>query len=145
MTLEETQRGNSRERFLFKYANEPLPYETRGHLPTWRSAPLPPLPPQDENGEVLSPFLPAGASPVSASAQAGRERSGDSSSVSSASSAVSPVSQAPAQAAAFGGREGSLESRYQSPLEDFRVSQEPLLDHLDPQNRQTRYGRWGGV
>uniref|UniRef100_A0AAQ6ALI8 1-phosphatidylinositol 4,5-bisphosphate phosphodiesterase gamma n=1 Tax=Amphiprion ocellaris TaxID=80972 RepID=A0AAQ6ALI8_AMPOC len=34
------------------------------------------------------------------------------------------------------GREGSFESRYQSPLDDFRVSQEALLDHMDPQNRR---------
>uniref|UniRef100_A0A4W6F7S3 1-phosphatidylinositol 4,5-bisphosphate phosphodiesterase gamma n=1 Tax=Lates calcarifer TaxID=8187 RepID=A0A4W6F7S3_LATCA len=34
------------------------------------------------------------------------------------------------------GREGSFESRYQSPLDDFRVSQETLLDHMDPQNRR---------
>uniref|UniRef100_A0A4W6F9I9 1-phosphatidylinositol 4,5-bisphosphate phosphodiesterase gamma n=1 Tax=Lates calcarifer TaxID=8187 RepID=A0A4W6F9I9_LATCA len=32
--------------------------------------------------------------------------------------------------------EGSFESRYQSPLDDFRVSQETLLDHMDPQNRR---------
>uniref|UniRef100_A0A8C9XGT1 Phosphoinositide phospholipase C n=1 Tax=Sander lucioperca TaxID=283035 RepID=A0A8C9XGT1_SANLU len=42
------------------------------------------------------------------------------------------------RATAYRGREGSFESRYQSPLEDFRVSQEALLDHMDPQNRQTR-------
>uniref|UniRef100_A0A8C7TI35 1-phosphatidylinositol 4,5-bisphosphate phosphodiesterase gamma n=1 Tax=Oncorhynchus mykiss TaxID=8022 RepID=A0A8C7TI35_ONCMY len=33
------------------------------------------------------------------------------------------------------GREGSFEARYQTPLDDFRVSQEALLD-LDPQNRR---------
>uniref|UniRef100_A0A668A5E6 1-phosphatidylinositol 4,5-bisphosphate phosphodiesterase gamma n=1 Tax=Myripristis murdjan TaxID=586833 RepID=A0A668A5E6_9TELE len=38
------------------------------------------------------------------------------------------------------GREGSFEARYQSPLDDFRVSQEALLDHMDPQNRRTRVG-----
>uniref|UniRef100_A0A673AJ08 1-phosphatidylinositol 4,5-bisphosphate phosphodiesterase gamma n=1 Tax=Sphaeramia orbicularis TaxID=375764 RepID=A0A673AJ08_9TELE len=32
--------------------------------------------------------------------------------------------------------QGSFESRYQSPLDDFRVSQEALLDHMDPQNRR---------
>uniref|UniRef100_A0AAQ5XWW2 1-phosphatidylinositol 4,5-bisphosphate phosphodiesterase gamma n=1 Tax=Amphiprion ocellaris TaxID=80972 RepID=A0AAQ5XWW2_AMPOC len=52
---------------------------------------------------------------LTASAQAGRERFGELSSVSS---------------------EGSFESRYQSPLDDFRVSQEALLDHMDPQNRR---------
>uniref|UniRef100_A0A8D3CGS7 1-phosphatidylinositol 4,5-bisphosphate phosphodiesterase gamma n=1 Tax=Scophthalmus maximus TaxID=52904 RepID=A0A8D3CGS7_SCOMX len=34
------------------------------------------------------------------------------------------------------GREGSFESRYQSPRADFRVSQETLLDHMDSQNRR---------
>uniref|UniRef100_A0A4W4FSH1 1-phosphatidylinositol 4,5-bisphosphate phosphodiesterase gamma n=1 Tax=Electrophorus electricus TaxID=8005 RepID=A0A4W4FSH1_ELEEL len=34
------------------------------------------------------------------------------------------------------GREGSSEARYQSPVEDFRVSQETLLDHGDPQSRR---------
>lgn len=91
---------------------------------------------QDENGEVLSPFLPAVATPVSASAQAGRERLGDLSSVSSTSSSMSPLPQSPAQAMAYRGREGSFESRYQSPLDDLRVSQETLLDHMDPQNRR---------
>uniref|UniRef100_A0A8D3EFV0 1-phosphatidylinositol 4,5-bisphosphate phosphodiesterase gamma n=1 Tax=Scophthalmus maximus TaxID=52904 RepID=A0A8D3EFV0_SCOMX len=42
----------------------------------------------------------------------------------------------PAQAMAFRGREGSFESRYQSPRADFRVSQETLLDHMDSQNRR---------
>lgn len=91
---------------------------------------------QDENGEVLSPFLPVVATPVSASAQAGRERLGDLSSVSSTSSSMSPLPQSPAQAMAYRGREGSFESRYQSPLDDLRVSQEALLDHMDPQNRR---------
>ena len=90
---------------------------------------------QDENGEVLSPFIAVGAASVTASSPSGRERSVES--VSSTSSNVSPVPQSPAQAQAY--REGSFESRYQSPLEDFRVSQEALLDHMDPQNRQTRY------
>ncbi|KAI9530612.1 hypothetical protein NQZ68_000102, partial [Dissostichus eleginoides] len=88
---------------------------------------------RDENGEVLSPFIAVGAASVTASSPSGRERSGES--VSSTSSNVSPVPQSPAQAQAY--REGSFESRYQSPLEDFRVSQEALLDHMDPQNRQT--------
>ena len=103
--------------------------------------PLPSSFSQDENGEVLSPFLAVGATPLSASAQtAGRERLGELSSVSSTSSNMSPVPQSPAQAQAmaYRAREGSFESRYQSPLEDFRVSQEALLDHMDPQNRQTR-------
>ncbi|XP_044068855.1 1-phosphatidylinositol 4,5-bisphosphate phosphodiesterase gamma-1 isoform X3 [Siniperca chuatsi] len=99
---------------------------------------------RDENGEVLSPFLAVGATSVSASAQAGRERLGNLSSVSSTSSNMSPLPQSPAQAMAYRGREGSFESRYQSPLDDFRVSQEALLDHMDPQNkkmlRSTRVG-----
>ncbi|KAI3356915.1 hypothetical protein L3Q82_003560 [Scortum barcoo] len=100
---------------------------------------------RDENGEVLSPFLAVGATSVSTSAQAGRERLGDLSSVSSTSSSMSPLPQSPAQAMAYRGREGSFESRYQSPLEDFRVSQEALLDHMDPQNRKMlRRTRVGG-
>uniref|UniRef100_A0A667ZQ94 1-phosphatidylinositol 4,5-bisphosphate phosphodiesterase gamma n=1 Tax=Myripristis murdjan TaxID=586833 RepID=A0A667ZQ94_9TELE len=65
-------------------------------------------------------------------AQAGRERLADTGSTSSASSVVSPLLQSPA----YRGREGSFEARYQSPLDDFRVSQEALLDHMDPQNRR---------
>uniref|UniRef100_A0A674D3B1 1-phosphatidylinositol 4,5-bisphosphate phosphodiesterase gamma n=1 Tax=Salmo trutta TaxID=8032 RepID=A0A674D3B1_SALTR len=43
-----------------------------------------------------------------------------------------------------GRREGSFEARYQTPLDDFRVSQEALLD-LDPQNRRMmRRTRVGG-
>uniref|UniRef100_A0A3Q3B6R5 1-phosphatidylinositol 4,5-bisphosphate phosphodiesterase gamma n=1 Tax=Kryptolebias marmoratus TaxID=37003 RepID=A0A3Q3B6R5_KRYMA len=42
----------------------------------------------------------------------------------------------PAQALGYRGREGSFESRYQSPIDDFRVTQEALLDHMDPQNRR---------
>uniref|UniRef100_A0A4W6F7M9 1-phosphatidylinositol 4,5-bisphosphate phosphodiesterase gamma n=1 Tax=Lates calcarifer TaxID=8187 RepID=A0A4W6F7M9_LATCA len=99
----------------------------------------------DENGEVLSPFLAAGATSASASTQAGRERVGDLSSVSSTSSSMSALPQSPAQAMAYRGREGSFESRYQSPLDDFRVSQETLLDHMDPQNRRVlRRTRVGG-
>uniref|UniRef100_A0A669DF33 1-phosphatidylinositol 4,5-bisphosphate phosphodiesterase gamma n=1 Tax=Oreochromis niloticus TaxID=8128 RepID=A0A669DF33_ORENI len=60
---------------------------------------------RDENGEVLSPFAAVGAS------------------------------SSPAQAMAYRGREGSFESRYQSPIDDFRVSQETLLD-MDAQNRR---------
>ncbi|KAG7228240.1 hypothetical protein INR49_009100 [Caranx melampygus] len=100
---------------------------------------------RDENGEVLSPFLAVGATPLSASAQAGRERLGDLSSVSSTSSSMSALPQSPAQAMAYRGREGSFESRYQSPLDDFRMSQETLLDHMDPQNRRMlRRTRVGG-
>uniref|UniRef100_A0A3Q3IBH5 1-phosphatidylinositol 4,5-bisphosphate phosphodiesterase gamma n=1 Tax=Monopterus albus TaxID=43700 RepID=A0A3Q3IBH5_MONAL len=90
----------------------------------------------DENGEVLSPFLAAGAMSMSASAQAGRERLGDLSLMSTTSSNMSPLTQSPVQAMAYRGREGSLDSRYQSPIDDFRVSQETLLDHMDPQNRR---------
>uniref|UniRef100_A0A4W4FQ08 1-phosphatidylinositol 4,5-bisphosphate phosphodiesterase gamma n=1 Tax=Electrophorus electricus TaxID=8005 RepID=A0A4W4FQ08_ELEEL len=64
-----------------------------------------------ENGE-LSPFLGPMAGAV------GRERLGD------------------AGSAGHRGREGSSEARYQSPVEDFRVSQETLLDHGDPQSRR---------
>uniref|UniRef100_A0A671WER4 1-phosphatidylinositol 4,5-bisphosphate phosphodiesterase gamma n=1 Tax=Sparus aurata TaxID=8175 RepID=A0A671WER4_SPAAU len=44
------------------------------------------------------------------------------------------------------GREGSFESRYQSPLDDLRVSQEALMDHMDPANRSwpLRTGRRNG-
>uniref|UniRef100_A0A8C4F0L0 1-phosphatidylinositol 4,5-bisphosphate phosphodiesterase gamma n=1 Tax=Dicentrarchus labrax TaxID=13489 RepID=A0A8C4F0L0_DICLA len=67
------------------------------------------------------------------------------SSLSSTSSNMSPLPQSPAQATAYRGREGSFESRYQSPLDDFRVSQEALLDHMDPQNRRMlRRTRVGG-
>uniref|UniRef100_A0A3B4YTI6 1-phosphatidylinositol 4,5-bisphosphate phosphodiesterase gamma n=1 Tax=Seriola lalandi dorsalis TaxID=1841481 RepID=A0A3B4YTI6_SERLL len=77
--------------------------------------------------------------------RAGRERLGDLSSVSSTSSSMSALPQSPAQAMAYRGREGSFESRYQSPLDDFRVSQETLLDHMDPQNRRMlRRTRVGG-
>ncbi|CAJ1085041.1 -phosphatidylinositol 4%2C5-bisphosphate phosphodiesterase gamma-1 isoform X1 [Xyrichtys novacula] len=100
---------------------------------------------RDENGEVLGPFLAAGSTPVTASAQAGRERLGELSSVSSTSSNMSPLPQSPAQAMAYRGREGSFESRYQSPLDDFRVSQETLLDHMDASNRRMlRRTRVGG-
>lgn len=95
-----------------------------------------PLLSQDENGEVLSPFLAVGATSVSASAQAGRERLGDLPSASSTSSSMSALPQSPAQAMAYRGREGSFESRYQPPVDDLRVSQEALLDHMDPQNRR---------
>lgn len=90
---------------------------------------------QDENGDILSPFVAVGPT-VSTPAQAGRERLGDLTPVSSTSSSMSTLPQSPAQAMAYRGREGSFESRYQSPLDDFRVSQEALLDHMDPQNRR---------
>uniref|UniRef100_A0A3P9IE20 1-phosphatidylinositol 4,5-bisphosphate phosphodiesterase gamma n=1 Tax=Oryzias latipes TaxID=8090 RepID=A0A3P9IE20_ORYLA len=90
---------------------------------------------RNENGDIPSSFL-VGSTPVTASAHGGRERFGELSSVSSTSSSMSSLPQSPAQAMAYRGREGSFESRYQSPLEDFRVSQEALFDHLDPQNRR---------
>lgn len=33
-------------------------------------------------------------------------------------------------------REGSFESRYQQPFEDFRISQEHLADHFDSRERR---------
>ncbi|KAF6714554.1 1-phosphatidylinositol 4,5-bisphosphate phosphodiesterase gamma-1 [Oryzias melastigma] len=90
---------------------------------------------RNENGDIPSSFL-AGSTAVTASAHGGRERFGELSSVSSSSSSMSSLPQSPAQAMAYRGREGSFESRYQSPLEDFRVSQEALFDHMDPQNRR---------
>ncbi|XP_019724032.1 1-phosphatidylinositol 4,5-bisphosphate phosphodiesterase gamma-1 isoform X3 [Hippocampus comes] len=98
---------------------------------------------RDENGEIACPFSMSSSS--AALAHAGRERFGEHGSASSVSS-VSPVPQSPAQAvAAYRGREGSFDSRYQSPLDDFRVSQEPLLDHMDAQNRRMlRRTRVGG-
>ncbi|XP_033825711.1 1-phosphatidylinositol 4,5-bisphosphate phosphodiesterase gamma-1 isoform X3 [Periophthalmus magnuspinnatus] len=102
---------------------------------------------RDENGEVLSPFLAVGSSPVALSSQASRERLGEFGSVSSLSSNMSPLPQSPAQAQAIGyrGREGSFESRYQSPMDDFRLSQQSLLDHMDSQNRRMLRGaRVGG-
>lgn len=94
---------------------------------------------QNENGDIPSSFL-VGSTPVTASAHGGRERFGELSSVSSTSSSMSSLPQSPAQAMAYRGREGSFESRYQSPLEDFRVSQEALFDHMDPQNRRRVWG-----
>ncbi|MEQ2161031.1 hypothetical protein GOODEAATRI_005487 [Goodea atripinnis] len=91
---------------------------------------------QDENGEVMSPFSAVGTTSVPASTQVGRERFGELGSVSSTSSTMSPLSQSPAQAMSYRGREGSFESRYQSPIDDFRVSQETLLDQMDPQSRR---------
>ncbi|XP_016374582.1 1-phosphatidylinositol 4,5-bisphosphate phosphodiesterase gamma-1-like, partial [Sinocyclocheilus rhinocerous] len=83
-----------------------------------------------ENGEMLSPFSAAGAIAM----QVGRERTGDTSSVSS----TSPLPSSPGQALGYHGREGSFEARYQSPLEDFRVSQETLLDHESRRLRRAR-------
>ncbi|KAM9752297.1 1-phosphatidylinositol 4,5-bisphosphate phosphodiesterase gamma-1 isoform 1-T1 [Menidia menidia] len=77
---------------------------------------------RDENGEVLSPFLAVGGTSSPSSAQVTRERFGELGSVSSTSSSMSPLPQSPAQAMGYRGREGSFESRYQSPIEDFRVS-----------------------
>lgn len=57
-----------------------------------------------------------------------RERTSETGSVSSTSS-MSPLPSSPGQALGYRGREGSFEARYQSPLDDFRVSQEALLDH----------------
>ncbi|XP_076023300.1 1-phosphatidylinositol 4,5-bisphosphate phosphodiesterase gamma-1 isoform X2 [Genypterus blacodes] len=102
---------------------------------------------RDENGEVLSPLLGVGATPVSvassppaaaaASSQAGRERLGDLGSTSSASS-TSPLPQSPAQAIAYRGGDGSFEARYQSPMDDLRAAQEALLDRMIV--RRTRVG-----
>ncbi|KAM9828411.1 1-phosphatidylinositol 4,5-bisphosphate phosphodiesterase gamma-1 isoform 2-T3 [Syngnathus typhle] len=99
---------------------------------------------RDENGEIICPFL--ATSSNTASAHAARERFGEHGSASSVSSIVSPVPQSASQAAAsYRGREGSFDSRYQSALDDFRVSQEPLLDHMDTQNRRMlRRTRVGG-
>lgn len=88
---------------------------------------------------MLSPFLPVGGVSAAVVTQTGRERLGETGSTSSASS-MSPLPQSPAaqtqaQTQAYRGREGSFEARYQTPLDDFRVSQEALLD-LDPQNRR---------
>uniref|UniRef100_A0A8C4Z820 1-phosphatidylinositol 4,5-bisphosphate phosphodiesterase gamma n=1 Tax=Gadus morhua TaxID=8049 RepID=A0A8C4Z820_GADMO len=41
-------------------------------------------------------------------------------------------------------RIGPFDGRYQSPIGDFRVSQEALLDHMDSQNRRMRRTRVGG-
>uniref|UniRef100_A0A671MHZ8 1-phosphatidylinositol 4,5-bisphosphate phosphodiesterase gamma n=1 Tax=Sinocyclocheilus anshuiensis TaxID=1608454 RepID=A0A671MHZ8_9TELE len=83
-----------------------------------------------ENGEMLSPLSAVGAIAM----QVGRERTGDTSSVSS----TSPMPSSPGQALGYHGREGSFEARYQSPLEDFRVSQETLLDHESRRLRRAR-------
>ncbi|MEQ2212249.1 hypothetical protein XENOCAPTIV_028120 [Xenoophorus captivus] len=84
----------------------------------------------------MSPFSAVGTTSVPASTQVGRERFGELGSVSSTSSTMSPLSQSPAQVMSYRGREGSFESRYQSPIDDFRVSQETLLDQMDPQSRR---------
>ncbi|KAG5838375.1 1-phosphatidylinositol 4,5-bisphosphate phosphodiesterase gamma-1 [Anguilla anguilla] len=94
-----------------------------------------------ENGEVMTP--PLGAS-VAAVAHVGRDRLGDAGSTSSTGS-VSSLPASPGQAMGYRGREGSFEARYQSPPDDFRVSQETLLDPVDPQNRRLiRRTRVGG-
>uniref|UniRef100_A0AAY4CQS6 Phosphoinositide phospholipase C n=1 Tax=Denticeps clupeoides TaxID=299321 RepID=A0AAY4CQS6_9TELE len=51
-------------------------------------------------------------------------------------SSMSPLPSSPGQAMGYRGREGSFEARYQSPIDDFRVSQEALLEHVDSQNRR---------
>ena len=89
---------------------------------------------QLENGEVPTPPLGASVA-VAAAAQVGRDRLGDAGSTSSAGS-VSSLPASPAQAIGYRGHEGSFEARYQSPLDDFRVSQETLLEAIDPQNRR---------
>ncbi|KAM8830701.1 1-phosphatidylinositol 4,5-bisphosphate phosphodiesterase gamma-1 [Synchiropus picturatus] len=95
-----------------------------------------------ENGEVLSPVA---AASLSASAQVGRERLGDLNLVASMSSSMSPLPQSPAQALAYRGSDSSFDSRYQSPLDDFRVPQEALLDQLEQQSRRImRRTRVGG-
>lgn len=83
---------------------------------------------------MLSPLSAAGSTGI----QVGRERTGETGSVSSTSS-MSPLPSSPAQALGCRGREGSFEARYQSPLEDLRVSQEVLLDQ---ENR--RYDQLAG-
>uniref|UniRef100_A0A8B9JRC4 1-phosphatidylinositol 4,5-bisphosphate phosphodiesterase gamma n=1 Tax=Astyanax mexicanus TaxID=7994 RepID=A0A8B9JRC4_ASTMX len=95
-----------------------------------------------ENGEMLSPFLGAGA--VGVSELVSTNRSLPSVSSVSSISSMSPLPSSPGQALGYRGREGSFEARYQSPLDDFRVSQETLLEHVvDPQNRRClRRMRW---
>ncbi|XP_012687600.1 1-phosphatidylinositol 4,5-bisphosphate phosphodiesterase gamma-1 [Clupea harengus] len=95
-----------------------------------------------ENGET-SPFLTP--SSVGLGSYVGRERMGESGSVSSASS-MSPLPSSPGQALGYRARENSFEARYQPPLDEFRVSpQDALLDHVDPQNRRPmRRTRVGG-
>ncbi|RXM90862.1 1-phosphatidylinositol 4,5-bisphosphate phosphodiesterase gamma-1 [Acipenser ruthenus] len=41
------------------------------------------------------------------------------------------------------GREGSLETRCQTPLDDFRLSQEHLLEHADSRDRREEFDRHG--
>lgn len=93
---------------------------------------------QQENGEMLSPLSAAGA--VAVAMQVGRERIGDTSSVSSVSSMSPLPPSSPGQALGYRGREGSFEARYQSPLDDFRVSQEALLDQ---ENRRYAWSKDG--
>ncbi|XP_015823537.1 1-phosphatidylinositol 4,5-bisphosphate phosphodiesterase gamma-1 [Nothobranchius furzeri] len=89
-----------------------------------------------ENGELLSPLFAASPTAVPASAQVGRDRFGELSSVSSSPSTMSPLPQSPPQASAYRVMDGPLDTRYQASIDDFRVSQESLLDHMDPQNRR---------
>ncbi|XP_066558513.1 1-phosphatidylinositol 4,5-bisphosphate phosphodiesterase gamma-1 [Amia ocellicauda] len=84
-----------------------------------------------ENGEVGQFLGAAGATGVTAAAASHtvRER-------------LSEASLG--QVLAYRGREGSFDSRYQTPLDDFRLSQEQLLEHVDPRDkrlmRRTRVG-----
>lgn len=87
---------------------------------------------QQENTEMTG--VPLGAS-AAVSGHLGRDRLADVASL-SPSTSLSPLAASPGQALAYQGREGSFEARYQTPLDEFRVSQEPLLDHIDAQNRR---------
>ncbi|KAJ8016025.1 hypothetical protein DPEC_G00002850 [Dallia pectoralis] len=99
---------------------------------------------REEIGELPGSFLAIGGAAATVVTQTGRERLGETGSTSSASS-MSPLSQSPAaQGQVYRGPEGSFEARYQTPMDDFRVSQEALLD-LDAQNRRMmRRTRVGG-
>ncbi|KAL4655315.1 1-phosphatidylinositol 4,5-bisphosphate phosphodiesterase gamma-1-like [Arapaima gigas] len=96
---------------------------------------------RQENGDVSNALLGAA---VAVSGLVGRERLGDAVSPSPAA-ALSPLPSSPGQAVAYHGREASFEARYQTPLDEFRVSQEALLDHMDPQSRRLlRRAKVGG-
>uniref|UniRef100_A0A3B3RTG7 1-phosphatidylinositol 4,5-bisphosphate phosphodiesterase gamma n=1 Tax=Paramormyrops kingsleyae TaxID=1676925 RepID=A0A3B3RTG7_9TELE len=81
---------------------------------------------RQENTEMTG--VPLGAT-AAVSGHMGRDRLADVAS-------LSPLAAPPGQALAYRGRDGSFEARYQTPLDEFRVSQEPLLDHIDAQNRR---------
>ncbi|XP_048838622.1 1-phosphatidylinositol 4,5-bisphosphate phosphodiesterase gamma-1 [Brienomyrus brachyistius] len=96
---------------------------------------------RQENTEMTG--VPLGAT-AAVSGHMGRDRLADVTSL-SPSASLSPLAAAPpGQALAYRGHEGSFEARYQTPLDEFRVSQEPLLDHIDAQsrrlNRRTKVG-----